>query len=538
MQGGLNRLFGEGNTSEGTRAFWKKLTHPEDVERVEDTFRAALEDRQPVYECEYRLRDKEGNWRWIWARGVTVARDAKGRPLTMTGTLSDITVRKESADLAWRHANLDALTGLPNRRLFRDRLEMELARLQRSHHSLALLFIDLDGFKQVNDAYGHDAGDILLMEAARRLQDCVRRTDIVARLGGDEFTVILTELDHPEHVEFVCQKILETLARPFFFNKDMAYVSGSIGVSLYPLDSEKADELLRKADQAMYAAKHSGKNQFHYFTQEIDDRAHQRLQITNELRHALQAGQLHVHYQPVLDLRTGRVVKAEALLRWQHPVLGDVEPAKFIPLAEESGLIQKIGDWVFREAAMCSKQCGELMRRPFQIGVNKSPSQFMARETEHNWIRYLGEIGLSAQSISVEITEGVLLRSTAAVEGKLHYYRNAGMELALDDFGTGYSSMAYLQKYNIDYVKIDQSFVSGIAEDKGCLAITEAIIMMAHKLGKKVIAEGIETEQQKAILVRAGCDYGQGFLFSRAIPADQLKQLLATQPAFLRGGRA
>lgn len=526
FSGGLGAILAGEDDATRAAVDWEKLVHPEDLQRVLSTFQDALEDKVPVYECEYRLRDKDGRWRWIWAHGVIAERDEKGKPLIMTGTLADITVRKKSAELAWRHANLDALTGLPNRRLFRERLVAEVARAKRAGHPLALLFIDLDGFKQVNDVFGHDAGDLLLMEAGNRLKACVRETDIVARLGGDEFTVILTELDKLGHVEFVCQKILTSLGEPFAIGDDITYVSGSIGVGMYPLDAGGAEELIRKADQAMYAAKRAGKNQFHYFTKSMDDKAHARLHITNELRRALQAKQLAVHYQPVLDLHSGQIVKAEALLRWYHPDFGEIMPEDFIPLAEESGLIQSIGAWVFREAALCCKHCNEMSEVPFQIGVNKSPIEFMTHEPNNSWQQFLAEIGLTGSGIAVEITEGLLLRTSATVENTLLAYQNVGIELALDDFGTGYSSMAYLLKFKVNYVKIDQSFVRDMVSDSGSRAITEAIISMSHQLGKKVIAEGVETEEQKALLVAAGCDYAQGYLFSRAVPEEQLISLI------------
>ncbi|MDQ9169872.1 PAS domain S-box protein [Oxalobacteraceae bacterium R-40] len=526
--GGLNKILGRPTISTLSEAEeWHRAIHPDDYERVLSTFREALEEKTPLYECEYRLRTRSGHWKWIWARGIIVDRDKHGRPTMMTGTLTDITARKESDELAWRHANLDALTSLPNRRLFRERLEMELLKVRRSSHQLAVLFIDLDGFKQVNDLYGHDAGDLLLMEAAHRLKNCVRETDTVARLGGDEFTIILTELVNLDHVEFVCQKILSSLAETFHLGKEIGYISGSIGVSLYPMDAETPEDLIRKADQAMYAAKHTGKNQFNYFTKEMDDRAHNRLRITNELRHALQFGQLAVHYQPVVDLKSGEIAKAEALLRWHHPILGNIEPAEFIPMAEESGLIKQIGNWVFKEAAICCKQCKDQTGKNFQIGVNKSPIQFMAREMESNWLHFLFDQGLPASSISIEITEGVLLHASARVEDKLTRYQNAGVEIALDDFGTGYSSMSYLQKFHIDYVKIDQSFVQNIGTDPNSRTIAETIIMMAHKLGQKVIAEGIETEEQLDFLKRVGCDYGQGYYFSYPVPAERLVRTLA-----------
>src|SRR5690606_9157703 len=391
---------------------------------------------------------------------------------------------------------------------------------------LALLFIDLDGFKQVNDLYGHDAGDLLLIEAAQRLKRCLRETDVVSRLGGDEFTIILSELRHLDHVEFICQKILLALAEPFALGEDAGHVSGSIGVALYPLDGQNSEELTRKADQAMYAAKQTGKNQFNYFTREMDDKAHLRLRLTNDLHSALMLNQFEVHYQPLVDLRTGRITKAEALLRWRHPVLGNIAPSLFIPLAEESGLIRSIGNWVFREAAWFAKRCREHLGMPFQITVNKSPVQFMAREAEGNWLDYMLNLGLPANSICVEITESALLNASARVANRLLEFRDAGIQVALDDFGTGYSSMAYLQKFDIDYLKIDQSFVKNILTDTDSRTIAETIIAMAQKLKKEVVAEGIETQEQLECLMQAGCDYGQGFLFSPAVPADQFLELL------------
>lgn len=511
-----------------TEAEWHNATHPDDLERVLAAFQDSLTGKVPAYECEYRLKTRQGGWQWVKARGIIVERDAEGKPLLMTGTLSDITARKEADELTWRQANLDVLTSLPNRRLFRERLEVELLRAKRTRHQLALLFIDLDGFKQVNDLYGHDAGDLLLIEAAQRLRHCTRETDIVSRLGGDEFTVILTDLVQIDHVEFICQKILSSLIEPFALGEDVGHVSASIGVAMYPLDGHTGEELTRKADQAMYAAKQTGKNQFNYFTREMDNKAHLRLKLTNDLHSALLLNQFEVHYQPVVDLHSGRITKAEALLRWRHPVLGKVEPSLFIPLAEESGLIRAIGNWVFREAAWFSKRCSECLGMPFQISVNKSPMQFMSREVDDNWLDYMLNLGLPANSICVEITEGALLNASPRVANRLLEFRDAGIQVALDDFGTGYSSMAYLQKFDIDYLKIDRSFVTNILTDRDSRTIAETIIVMAHKLEKKVVAEGIETPDQLTCLMQAGCDYGQGFLFSPAVPADTFLELLAT----------
>jgi diguanylate cyclase (GGDEF)-like protein/PAS domain S-box-containing protein len=438
----------------------------------------------------------------------------------------DITEQKHSEAEIWRQANFDVLTELPNRRLFRDRLDQEVKKAQRSGHSIALFFIDLDHFKEANDLLGHDVGDLLLKEAATRIHACVRESDTVARLGGDEFTVILPELTDMSHVDQVAQKIIDTLAEPFRPGNEMVYLSASIGITLYKADATLPEDLIRNADQAMYAAKNAGRNQFSYFTGSMQKEARNRLRMISDLRGALRGGQFEVHYQPVLDLSSRRIVKAEALLRWRHPKLGLVDPARFIPLAEESGLINDIGDWVFREATACSQRWSEQFDAPFQISVNQSPIQFFQRSQGMDWSTHLRDRGLSANSISIDISESLLLKASSNVTNQLLQYRDAGIQVALDDFGTGYSSMAYLQKFDIDYLKIDQSFVQRMSTSAGDSAIVRSTILMAHELGLKVIAEGIETSEQNDLLVAAGCDFGQGFLFSKAVSSDQFERML------------
>lgn len=504
---------------------WLSRVHPEDLPNVWGNINSATNTNIPV-SAEYRFLCHDGNWKWVRSRGIVVGLTEDGKPSRMTGTITDISEQRKSEERIWYQANFDALTGLPNRRLFRDRLEQEVKKAPRSPHTICLMFIDLDRFKEVNDLMGHDAGDLLLAQAAKRLTHCVRSSDTVARLGGDEFTVILTELTDLAHVENVAEKILEALAEPFILGKQTAYVSGSVGITLYDTDASNVEQLISNADQAMYAAKHAGRNQFRYFTPSMQEMAYRRLKLAHDLRSALPAGQLEVHYQPVIELATGNIVKAEALLRWHHPSLGQVEPAQFIPIAEETGLIKEIGDWVFREAAKCSRQWRDRFGKAVQISINASPIQIRSSDSGKSWLQHLEQLGLLGNSLAVEITEGLLLNASPTVADKLFEYRDAGIQVALDDFGTGYSSMQYLKKFDIDYLKIDQSFIRDMVNDASDRTIVKSVIVMAHELGLQVIAEGIETQEQKELLYDAGCDYAQGFLFSKAVPAQAFEKLM------------
>ncbi|CAG0938778.1 putative signaling protein [Gallionellaceae bacterium] len=442
--------------------------------------------------------------------------------------IRDITERKVSEELIWKQANFDLLTQLPNRRMFHDRLAQEIKKANRASLPLALLFIDLDRFKEVNDTLGHDIGDTLLVEAARRIVSCVREADTVARLGGDEFTVILGDAEEMGSVERVTENILEKLAEPFQLGSDITYVSASIGITLYPNDATELEGLLKNADQAMYVAKNQGRNRFSYFTPMLQEAALARLHMTNDLRNAMAANQLLVYFQPIVDLASGRIKKAEALVRWQHPEHGLIYPSNFIPLAEETGLIFEIGDWVFQESARWVKRWTALFgNADFQVSVNKSPVQFRLVNGQPNtWLAYLREIGLPGKNVGVEITEGLLLAADSPVNAALLTFRDAGIQVAIDDFGTGYSALSYLKKFDIDYLKIDQSFIRNLAPGSSDMALSEAIIVMAHKLGLKVIAEGVETEEQRDLLIAAGCDYAQGYLYSRPVPPDQLELML------------
>jgi len=429
------------------------------------------------------------------------------------------------------HASYDALTGLPNRRLFSQRLHEEIKKAERHGRGLATMFIDLDHFKEVNDSLGHEVGDQLLVEAAQRIKSCVRETDNVARLGGDEFVVILTQVDDLSFLGHLAQNIVEAMAHPFHFGKHTAYVTASIGIAGYPMDADNADSLIGCADQAMYAAKEHGRNNFSFFTATMQQQVQSKLLLSHDLRDALENRELQVYYQPIIDVATGEVVKAEALLRWIHPQRGMVPPDRFIPLAEENGFIHDIGDWVFRKAVKVAQHWnaskGNQSGVPRQISVNISPRQFMKGNIDAAWLKYLRELRVDPSCIAIEITEGLLLDDRFDILEQLARFGMAGMQVALDDFGTGYSAMAYLKKFPIDYLKIDRSFVRDIETDPNDRAIAEAIVVMASKLGLKVIAEGVETLGQREILEAVGCEYVQGYLYAKPMPEQEFLAYVA-----------
>jgi diguanylate cyclase (GGDEF)-like protein len=508
--------------------FSRRFVHPEDVERLSDHIQLELDSCEEdfVVETEIRSLCIDGSIRWLRIRFKSQV-DELGRKLKLTGVSQDITEKKHSEEKIWQQANFDPLTGLPNRRMFQDRLKYEIKKSHRDGLPLALMFIDLDKFKEVNDTLGHDKGDILLTEAARRIARCVRESDTVARLGGDEFTVILSELEDTGSVERIAHAIINSLVAPFQLGEDSAFVSASIGITLYPNDATNLETLMSYADQAMYASKSAGRNRFSYFTPSLQEAALNRMRLINDLRSAVSEEQFHLHYHPIVELSSGSIHKAEALIRWQHPVRGMISPGEFIQLAEESGTINEIGDWAFRKAAQQVRHLRDTHHPEFQISINKSPIQF--HNDEHyfkEWLPHLQQLGLPGQSITIEITEGLLLDATSAVQSKLLNLRDAGIQVALDDFGTGYSSLSYLKKFDIDYIKIDRSFVRNLTATSDDMALCEAIIVMAHKLGLKVIAEGIETSTQRHLLAAAGCDYGQGHFFSHPLPPHEFETLL------------
>jgi len=458
---------------------------------------------------------------------INTSYQTDGRVNRRVSLFSDISAIKAAEALILKQANFDQLTKLPNRQLFQDRLQQTLKLSQREQQKCALLFIDLDRFKEINDTHGHNVGDTLLIEAASRIMACVRKSDTVARLGGDEFTVILNDIHDNMMIAHIAQHIIDHLSEPFITAKKEAFISASVGIAIYPEDATDAQQLLKVADQAMYVAKNAGRGCYRFFTKLMQQESDFRIRLSTDLRQALLRKQFSVHYQPIIELSSGHIHKAEALLRWKHPELGFISPEVFIPICEHYGTIHEIGNWVFIEAVKQGARFKGLLGRDFEIAVNKSPVQFKANEEMmHNWISLLDHIHFPTSCVVIEITEGVLMDVVGNIEEKLMGFHNSGMHIAIDDFGTGYSSLSYLKKFNVDYLKIDRSFTANLAPDSSELAICEAIIEMAHRLKIKVIAEGIETDLQLHLLQDIHCDFGQGYLFAKPMPAEDFERLL------------
>jgi diguanylate cyclase (GGDEF)-like protein len=384
-----------------------------------------------------------------------------------------------------------------------------------------VLFLDLDRFKKINETLGHDIGDKLLLEVAKRLEKCVRKSDTVARLGGDEFSVILDDLQDTKFVAVVARKILNTLSKPIFIEDYELYATSSIGISLFPDDSEDVDGLMRCADTAMYRAKEAGKNNYQYYTADMNTRAFEFLLLESGLRKALDNDELVVFYQPVIDLSTSKLIGMEALLRWQHPEKGMISPGDFIPLAEETGLIEPIGDWVLRAACEQNKQWQDDGYPAVKVSVNMSARQFSKKNLVENISNILEETGLKPEYLGIEITESVIMQDVKSTISKLQKLHKMGISLAIDDFGTGYSSLSYLKLFPINDLKIDRSFVFNITTDSTDAAIAASVIVLAHSMNLNVVAEGVETKEQLEVLRKQGCDYVQGFLFSRPLSAKE-----------------
>ena len=439
---------------------------------------------------------------------------------------SDISETKNLIERLAYQAHHDGLTGLPNRTLIMDRMNHAIAHARRMNEQIAVLFIDLDNFKKINDGLGHSEGDALLIAVADRLKKVIRETDSVARIGGDEFIVLYENLNHSGGVALLAQKLLDALSKPFQINSHKIYLSCSIGISLYPKDGHDVESLLKHADIAMYRAKEMGRNNFQFFSQAMNEQIVEQLGLEKALRHALEHDALELYYQPQVHLASGKIVGVEALVRWEHPETGRVSPAKFIPLAEETGLIIPLGEWVLRQACRQMKIWQAGHKYPISMGINLSPRQFADTNLMPMIRHIMEETQINPSCLKLEITEGVLLQDFDHSIQFLKYFRDMGGSISIDDFGTGYSSLSYLKKIPADQLKIDQSFVTSIADDPHTKAITQAIITMAHAIGLDVVAEGVETQKQLEILKTQRCDEVQGFFISHPQPAERIGRLL------------
>ncbi|MBI3716094.1 MAG: EAL domain-containing protein [Betaproteobacteria bacterium] len=500
--------------------------HPEDSGRFRDMLVRTIKGEANELQCEYRIPDSHGEWIWISTLGKVTEREESGRARRMTGTSANITKRKQAEEKVEFLATRDPLTGLPNRMLMNDRLEQGIANAARKGAQLAFMFIDLDRFKTINDSLGHDVGDELLKRVAARLSACVRTSDTVARLGGDEFAVILENLPNDGHegAQNVAEKMVASMASPVMINGHHLNTSCSIGIGVFPIDGRDAQTLMKHADVAMYDAKAKGRNNYQFFSHEMNARAQERLAIENFLRLAVRRDELVLHYQPRVAFATGAITGVEALVRWNHPRRGLLMPDKFIGVAEDSGMIVPIGEWVMEKAFMQVAEWQRKSGRDLKIAVNLSRAQIFDGE---RLLRALDAAikgsGLDPRGVEMELTETMLLKSGDDTGALLARLGAMGIGLAIDDFGTGYSSLSYLKQLPVDSIKVDSSFVRDIGVDSNDEAIVRAIIAMTHSLKLNVIAEGVEREEQYRVLRDLECDEYQGFFFSQPLPAAEFE---------------
>ncbi|UZE94608.1 putative bifunctional diguanylate cyclase/phosphodiesterase [Alkalimarinus alittae] len=441
----------------------------------------------------------------------------------------DITELKEASSAMKQLALFDVLTGLANRRLFIDRMGQSIAASQRRQNIAALLFLDLDQFKRINDTLGHDAGDELLLIVAERLKSCVRAQDTVARLGGDEFTILLNDINDIQSISHIANQILKELKEPIMLGKHEVIISTSIGITLTPNDSQEVDSLMKNADLALYQAKERGRDCYYFFTEELNTKALKLLHIEQELRHALQMDEFSLVYQPQVCLKTGSISSIEALIRWNHPERGLVAPDEFISIAEETGLIVQIGEWVLKNACMQTQMLQQLTGQSIKVAVNLSSRQFSDPNLEQVIADVIEETDLNPKYLEIEVTESMLMNNIDKVIEQLNRIKSTGSTITIDDFGSGYSSLSYLKRLPVDILKVDREFVRDIPEDLNDMEITSAIIAIAHKLNLKVIAEGVENIDQRDFLVINKCDYAQGYYFSKPLTFEDLYRFFTAE---------
>jgi len=505
---------------------WYRLVHPEDAARLVES---AERTRFGGLNEDLRILRSDGEERWVQVRTFAV-RDDEGVVRSVGGMARDITDAVAQQLELYNLSRFDRVTELPNRVLFQERLAAALALARRNAWRLAVLFIDLDRFKQVNDTLGYRVGDELLHVMATRLRCCLRDSDTVGRLGGDEFAVILPDLESAELAAVVARKIIDAVGQSCHIEGEELFVSASIGITMFPDDADDSESLVRNADAAMYLAKEAGRSTYAFYTPEMNARARARMAMENDLRRALARSEFVLHYQPKICCRTGGVLGVEALLRWQNPERGTVGPADFIPLLEETGLIVPVGEWVLNSACAQARAWHDMGFSHLTVAVNLSGRQIESWDVVAGVDAALAQSGLPATALELELTESILMEDEEAVVAILGALKRKGVQVAVDDFGTGYSSLSYLKRFPIDSLKVDRSFVQDITADSGDASITRAVIHMGHELALKVIAEGVETAGQLQLLVAAGCDQIQGYYFSRPLPVAEITRLFHERP--------
>lgn len=522
--------------------WWQERMHPDDRMRVTSSVNTFLEGNASFWSDEYRYRRFDGSYALVIDRAF-ILRDSSGKPIRMIGSLMDITARKVAEERIERLNNYDSLTDLPNRSLFEDRLPQALSLAERNHQPAAVMLLNLDRFKTINDTLGHAVADQLLRAVAERLQQCLRATDTVARFPGDSFALLLTQISRSEDAARIAQRmennavetaqgILDALKSPFNFDGQELYATASIGIGVFPHDGRDAEALLRNAGAALSRVKEQGGNGYQFYAADMNAQALHMLALENGLRRAIEREEFVLHYQPQVDIRSGKILAVEALIRWQHPELGFVSPVDFIPLAEDNGLIVPIGEWSLRTACRQAKRWHDEGFTHLRMSVNLSARQFQQPDLIEMVEQVLEETGLDPVDLEFELTESAVMKNAERAIDIMRRLKDMKIQIAIDDFGSGYSSLSYLKRFPIDRLKIDRSFVQEATSDPTDAAIIMAIITLAQNLRLKTIAEGVETQEQLKFLNLLRCDEIQGFLFSKALPPDDLRQLLlAERPA-------
>ena len=505
------------------------LVHADDARRIKKQLRDHYARKTPFYSCEYRMKTKAGNYKWILSRGKTIWDEENSKPIRMAGSHKDITDRKRSEEKIYKLAYYDSLTNLPNRAFFMESFKQSLLEAKGYDQQVGILFLDIDNFKRINDTLGHLVGDEVLVRISKVLLNALSDNETIYRLGGDEFMILQTEANE-ESVVATAEKLVKALKAPLKLQGYEFHLTSSLGIALYPQHGEEEATLFKNADTAMYKAKENGKNCYQLFTSSINDVIMKKMEIESELRYAIDRNELILYYQPIIDLKTGNIVAAEALLRWQHPVKGLIPPMEFIPIAEETGLIKDIGSWVIKEA--CNQNgLWQKQRLPsIRVAINISAYQFQQVNLLESIKEALREADLSPSQLSIEITETVAMQdinyTTEIVKLMVEY----GLSIALDDFGTGYSSLNYLRTLPINIVKIDKTFIKDLDAKRNEKKIAQAIITLAHSLNCKVTAEGVEKKEELDFLMHENCDYVQGYLFHKPLPSQDFEKLLRLQP--------